>query len=306
MGDLFSAEEFYRGFRNACINPDARTEWSGYRRQVTDFILANSEPGTTVAIYGAGRCDDLELEKMTSHFSKIVLADCMYENQTTGVEPSKYKENIDLTGIPRDSFLLFIDYFQKNLGCLGQREGEEAFREDLFEIIQEAYEKRVDVNGLSGAGRERLKTDYSVILGVHSQLNNSFSGIWNYVLAALAPYRNTRGELYDSCCRLMTDIEMEQRKHTPEIVHSVNDFVISNTGRAFFAGYELYLKEQMAVAATEGAAAVEGAWQCSHDLEEREKAGHIRNTAFIRPEWPLDSRRGINYAMAVGVWDIKL
>lgn len=306
MGERFSAEEFYKGFRGASINPDAREEWKEYRKAVTEFILANSDPGSSLTIYGAGRCDDLELAELSGHFSRVTLADYMYDD-TTDVELCKIAKNIicvnlDMVGIPRGKFLCFIDYFKRNIGLLEMENGEMEFRDRLLDIVREAYKNRSDVSGSAGELREGLKADYSVILGVHSQLNNSFSGIWNYVLAALAPYENTRPGVYESCRRLMADIEMEQRRHTQEIVHSVNDFVIAGTRKAFFAGYELFLKNSNVN--TDGPLAVEGAWQCSHDLEEREKAGKIHNTAFIRPDWPLDARRGICYAMAVGVWEV--
>lgn len=55
--------------------PNAFTEWSGYRNDLTDFIIDHTDSGKTVLIIGAGACNDYDIGRLLFHFSKIILLD---------------------------------------------------------------------------------------------------------------------------------------------------------------------------------------------------------------------------------------
>lgn len=54
---------------------DTFDAWKDYRKAVTEFIIENSEKGSSAAILGAGRCNDMDLSRLSAHFSGITLID---------------------------------------------------------------------------------------------------------------------------------------------------------------------------------------------------------------------------------------
>lgn len=354
MSNSFSAEVFYDTFRAAEINRSAHEDWCDYRATVTQFIIDCSRSGSSVTIFGAGRCDDLNLAELRKHFSFIRLVDfdkkAMQKAMnlygiSSGIEMVEY----DLVGIKREWYIRFIDLFHREFVHLQSSEDCRILGRELVELMHCAYgdpEENTLTNvapGIKGNGErtpiteaavieengERTsiteaaviekngektpaaeaaglqenaddyshwsagKTDYSIILGVHSQLNNSFSGIWNYVLAAVQAAAGIPEEVRTGIKRLMADIETEQRHHTVDIVKRVNDMLLESTGDSIFMGYELYVTNNPQ-------SPVEGAYQCSQDFEAREKKGNIKTECYIRTDWPLAAERGLIYNMVVG------
>lgn len=69
------AKELLATFHASQRIPGAWEAWRGYRGQVTDYILENSQRGTSLAVFGAGRLNDLSLPQLLEHFSKVTLFD---------------------------------------------------------------------------------------------------------------------------------------------------------------------------------------------------------------------------------------
>lgn len=44
-------------------NPNAFEEWRDYRRQLTDVVISATTEGDTLAVYGAGSCNDIDLDR---------------------------------------------------------------------------------------------------------------------------------------------------------------------------------------------------------------------------------------------------
>ena len=96
--------------------PDAYTNWQEYRERLTDYIISTLEPESTLAVFGAGNCNDINLKRLQQHFSQIVLYDrditTLYEALDTyhitlkenivlketdflGITPEEYREYAD-------------------------------------------------------------------------------------------------------------------------------------------------------------------------------------------------------------------
>lgn len=299
MSENFSADLFYDMFREAEINANAFEEWRDYREAVTRYIIEASRPGSSVTIFGAGRCNDIDLAALKEHFGTIRLVDFDKKAMRAAVEKygiSAGTELVehDLVGIKREWYIRFIELFHNEFMHLKTRQDCRMLSGELIELMRSAYgsihECCVAVHGKYA---ELQRTDYSVILGVHSQLNNSFSGIWNYVLAAVRGLDEISGELADGIKEIMIDIENEQRRHTGDIVRRMNDLLLATTQDSVFMGYELYVTDNPQ-------SPVEGAYQCSQDFESREKMGKIRTESYIRTDWPLARDRQLVYNTVVG------
>ena len=57
------------------ILPHARNDWAEYRTAVTAYLLQHTEPQSSVAVFGAGRCNDIDLREFRKHFSSVTLID---------------------------------------------------------------------------------------------------------------------------------------------------------------------------------------------------------------------------------------
>lgn len=326
MSGNFSADLFYDMFREAEINANAFEEWRDYREAVTRYIIEASRPGSSVTIFGAGRCNDIDLAALKEHFGTIRLVDFDKKAMRAAVEKygiSAGTELVehDLVGIKREWYIRFIKLFHNEFMHLKTRQDCRMLSGELIELMRSAYgslhecgeavhgnenmhessEEKCGENdsihegceATHGKYAELQRTDYSVILGVHSQLNNSFSGIWNYVLAAVRGLGEIPGELADGIKEIMIDIENEQRRHTGDIVRRMNDLLLATTQDSVFMGYELYVTDNPQ-------SPVEGAYQCSQDFESREKKGKIRTESYIRTDWPLARDRRLVYNTVVG------
>ena len=57
--------------------PDAYEDWREYRQLLTDTVIecGNGDQSKTIAIIGAGRCNDIDLKALCRHFEIITLVD---------------------------------------------------------------------------------------------------------------------------------------------------------------------------------------------------------------------------------------
>ena len=65
----------YDQLRQQQIIPDAYDRWRAYRQTVTLWLMDQLPEGATVAIVGAGRCNDLNLYLLANHCQTITLID---------------------------------------------------------------------------------------------------------------------------------------------------------------------------------------------------------------------------------------
>ncbi len=54
---------------------DAYLEWRTYRKQLTDFIIQEAKGNESIAILGAGRCNDIDLKRILAYFNEVTLVD---------------------------------------------------------------------------------------------------------------------------------------------------------------------------------------------------------------------------------------
>lgn len=147
---MITAKEFYSRITAMQQLPDARRQWSGYRRQLTDYIINASEPGTSLAVAGAGECNDIDIERLQKHFSKITLIDRRETEMSNKMDTYKL---IDMLGLDDEAYIRFAEAV---LDCRALPEGMAAALHRLYEDI---------------SIRSIGSYDYILAAGLHSQLN---------------------------------------------------------------------------------------------------------------------------------------
>ena len=153
------------------VLPNAYKEWRGYRQELTDFIEENcvAEGGRkpVLAIWGAGRSNDIDLARLTERF-KLVLIDRDAEGLAQACKTYGLEET-DAICVDLPFWNVEFEIYEMFEALLA--EGEEA--EIVIEHLQQvAFDNSHRV--LPDIGR---RFDYSVCIGLHSQLNARFAGL---------------------------------------------------------------------------------------------------------------------------------
>lgn len=251
------------------VLPNAYKEWRGYRQKLTDFIEENcvAEGGCkpVLAIWGAGRSNDIDLARLAERF-KLVLIDRDAEGlvqacKTYGLEKT------DVICVDLPFWNVELETYEMFEALLA--EGEEA--EIVIEYLKQvAFDNSHRV--LPDIGR---RFDYSVCVGLHSQLNARFAGL-------LYMYR----ENYDE--EELQMIENAIRALNEAAVTRTNDVIYMLTEKLMVFGLEWAVVNESAMDQWERLVPedIEGALQLRHDIG-MHKDFDIRIEAERRLFWPF-------------------
>lgn len=141
--------------------------WSGYRKKLTEYILENAGAKKAIAIWGAGGCNDIDID-LLSRENKITLIDHDVEKCKNAVEKSGlYGRDIEYV----DLRFWDIDY-------------------EWYKIFEAMLQEKMNVEYLVGHMRDAVKRmekmdyryivpfDISVAIGIASQLNSRIAGLF--------------------------------------------------------------------------------------------------------------------------------
>lgn len=251
------------------VLPNAYKEWRGYRQKLTDFIEENcvAEGGRkpVLAIWGAGRSNDIDLAGLAERF-KLVLIDRDAEGLAQACKAYGLEET-DAICVDLPFWNVEFEIYEMFEALLA--EGEEA--EIVIEHLQQvAFDNSHRV--LPDIGR---RFDYSVCIGLHSQLNARFAGL-------LYMYR----ENYDE--EELQMIENALRALNEAAVTRTNDVIYMLTEKLMVFGLEWAVVNESAMEQWEKLVPedIEGALQLRHDIG-MHKDFDIRIEAERRLFWPF-------------------
>lgn len=251
------------------VLPNAYKEWRGYRQKLTDFIEENcvAEGGCkpVLAIWGAGRSNDIDLARLAERF-KLVLIDRDAEGLAQACKTYGLEET-DAICVDLPFWNVELETYEMFEALLA--EGEEA--EIVIEHLQQvAFDNSHRV--LPDIGR---RFDYSVCIGLHSQLNARFAGL-------LYMYR----ENYDE--EELQMIENAIRALNEAAATRTNDVIYMLTEKLMVFGLEWAVVNESAMDQWENLVPeeIEGALQLRHDIG-MHKDFDIRIEAERRLFWPF-------------------
>lgn len=251
------------------VLPNAYKEWRGYRQKLTDFIEENcvAEGGCkpVLAIWGAGRSNDIDLARLAERF-KLVLIDRDAEGLAQACKAYGLEET-DAICVDLPFWNVELETYEMFEALLA--EGEEA--EIVIEHLQQvAFDNSHRV--LPDIGR---RFDYSVCVGLHSQLNARFAGL-------LYMYR----ENYDE--EELQMIGNAIRALNEAAVTRTNDVIYMLTEKLMVFGLEWAVVNESAMDQWEKLVPedIEGALQLRQDIG-MHKDFDIRIEAERRLFWPF-------------------
>ncbi|MGG1659479.1 hypothetical protein [Brevibacillus sp. NRS-1366] len=110
---------FYKSM-NTDRDANRREKWKRHREQTSDFIREVTDLISrkgSIAVFGAGNCDDLELELMTSNYDKVVLIDIDKEAVKQGISylPEVDRQKIEIIETDLVNMSTFREEFSKKL-----------------------------------------------------------------------------------------------------------------------------------------------------------------------------------------------
>lgn len=251
------------------VLPNAYKEWRGYRQKLTDFIEENcvAEGGRkpVLAIWGAGRSNDIDLARLAERF-KLVLIDRDAEGLAQACKAYGLEET-DAICVDLPFWNVEFEIYEMFEALLAEGEEAEIVIEHLKQV---AFDNSHRV--LPDIGR---RFDYSVCIGLHSQLNARFAGL-------LYMYR----ENYDE--EELQMIENAIRALNEAAVTRTNDVIYMLTEKLMVFGLEWAVVNESAMEQWEKLVPedIEGALQLRHDIG-MHKDFDIRIEAERRLFWPF-------------------
>lgn len=251
------------------VLPNAYKEWRGYRQKLTDFIEENcvAEGGCkpVLAIWGAGRSNDIDLARLAERF-KLVLIDRDAEGLAQACKTYGLEET-DVICVDLPFWNVELETYEMFEALLAEGEEAEIVIEHLKQV---AFDNSHRV--LPDIGR---RFDYSVCVGLHSQLNARFAGL-------LYMYR----ENYDE--EELQMIENAIRALNEAAVTRTNDVIYMLTEKLMVFGLEWAVVNESAMDQWEKFVPedIEGALQLRHDIG-MHKDFDIRIEAERRLFWPF-------------------
>lgn len=251
------------------VLPNAYKEWRGYRQKLTDFIEENcvAEGGCkpVLAIWGAGRSNDIDLARLAERF-KLVLIDRDAEGLAQACKTYGLEET-DAICVDLPFWNVELETYEMFEALLAEGEEAEIVIEHLKQV---AFDNSHRV--LPDIGR---RFDYSVCVGLHSQLNARFAGL-------LYMYR----ENYDE--EELQMIENAIRALNEAAVTRTNDVIYMLTEKLMVFGLEWAVVNESAMDQWERLVPeeIEGALQLRHDIG-MHKDFDIRIEAERRLFWPF-------------------
>lgn len=257
-------------------NPNAFEEWEEYRRKLTDIVIGGISKGSTLAIYGAGRCNDIDLNRLADHFSEITLLDCDEAAMQAALaryhlagEPGIRTECFDFVGITED------DYEKLAIDMNGVLDSGEITETTMRPVIEAFYASHEDFIYRSP------RYDAVLAAGLHSQLNQTAVSMWRTLCA-------DRGMRLDPVCDPVCNLFHEW---TYPIIVRFNQLLFYSAKQKAFIAYE------QSIQGHEGS--IQGAMQLREDLQRRIEQRQANLNEQHELIWPQNRANGMIFEMIV-------
>lgn len=264
----------------------AYTEWQDYRQLLTRMIINEVPLGAQLAIWGAGRCNDLDLNQLIKHCDTIWLLDkdetamgeALKQYGLTTCKKIKTRQ-CDFTGIGEGIYRAYADKLVTEV----RKKGLYTKTDDLVDCALEflSHVERDFNQRVLSLGDKCY--DYTVMIGVHSQLISMFDWIWQVVLQTIgAEDERVRAQI----------IQFNEK-----VIRKVNHALWQATRYEAIIGCEMGKVNQVGT--------IQGAIQALEDIEETILRGKVSRKNRVYLEWPFNRAQGTIYKMQLQILHIN-
>ncbi len=264
----------------------AYVEWQDYRQLLTHTIISQVPSGAKLAIFGAGRCNDLDLKALVKHCDFIWLLDKderamrqalkQYDLDTSKKIQIKV---CNFTGISAEVYRNYADMLVTEI----RKKGLNTKVDQLVDCALD-YLKRIEIAFDEVQLDLGYKCyDYTVMIGVHSQLISMFDWIWQVMLQTLGQE--------ETCVRAHI-IQFNEK-----VVRKVNNALWQATRYQAIIGCEVGKMNQVG--------SIQGAIQALEDIERTVLKGNLGRKNRVYLEWPFNKAQGVLYKMELQTLSIN-
>ncbi len=263
----------YDTLKNLQLLPNSYQEWTGYRHDVTEWLIAHTEKDTRILLLGIGRSHDIDLRRLSEHTKHLILVDrngCALKEACTqyDVTPEACYA-YDLLGITDTMYHSYADAIVSYVRKEGGATSPEALTHYLIEAV------RTLLSSYSQQKWPMPVVDTVVAIGLHSQLLSMMQWIIRVVLETLQQPSHTIDTVLQQCNR--------------EVVAWFNTQVFTHTKKNYILGYEIERLQRPG--------RIEGALQCEVDMQRRIQQGEVICQASVSCVWPFNASQNISYKM---------
>lgn len=294
------AMNIFESIKKEFTIPNAYSNWKDYRKALTDLILQDEEicdPSAakkrSIAVLGAGPCNDLDLKRLTTHFGSIDLIDVDGESVMDGLinQGQEHCPNIhikegSLTGVSQELTERFFNRLYMYLMEKGRALTKADFIERSlmeFRSIEEAlFRNEADLSNILPV----KSYDMVVAAGLHSQLWSILSYSW-HILSGNVSEQIFGGDVIDP-----EPLHDHIREVDDRLIPLINEAILKSSKHRVLFSSEYDPNSPS-----------EGAWQCIKDIRQRFTGGEIELRESTL-EWPFYPEQRRKYTMLIQ--DIKM
>lgn len=164
--------------------PGAFESWAAYRKEVTDLILESGARGS-IALFGIGPANDIDLRRLRERFGRIVLIDLDRESMERGLVryglqhcPKVELWDTSLSGVTMEDVAAFFETLYNQVVQSGRTLTEAAFMEMSLAALEQIRRKVVSSREALRAKLPAEHYDMVVSVGLHSQFWSILSYSW--------------------------------------------------------------------------------------------------------------------------------
>lgn len=164
--------------------PGAFESWAAYRKEVTDLILASASTGS-IAMFGIGPANDIDLRRLSERFGRITLIDLDRESMERGLAryglqhcPKVELWDASLSGVTMEDVAAFFETLYDQVVRSGLALTEAAFMEMSLAALERIRRKVVSSQEALRAKLPAEHYDLVVSVGLHSQFWSILSYSW--------------------------------------------------------------------------------------------------------------------------------
>lgn len=291
--------DLYTEIKGNFILPNAYEDWKEYRNTLTQYLIQETNQLSlplsfhanmteesflpSLAIIGAGACNDLDISQLIEHFSEITLLDYNEDAMRSAIDtyhldgcPYIDCQAISLNGIKDVHYDDFCNrlqtYLCHNIDQLSPYDFEDYAISLLNNLLKQMENYTIPLPA---------KTyDYVCCFGVHSQLQAMFSYIYRAFEMNLKEMNFFDASAHNQ--RFTKRLQEENERFIP-LFH---DALLNCAKQGIFLGLEEKRTN------TDGA--IEGAYQGIQDIKKRDLT--TKQTSLV---WPFLPSEDINYEMMV-------
>ena len=265
---------------------NAYEDWKDYRQLLTGMVIdaGGSDKSKTIAVIGAGYCNDIDIKSLCRQFNEIILLDCdseALEKVLIGLGEEDAKKVIlrqaSLTGIEESDVSEFFNDTLTKLQNRGKyltyHEFEEILMTNLDRLLGKMYTTEDEVV------KALPRSDIMVCNGICSQLFSFFSYFIRSVAASIPE------ALFKGAMDVADRAEQRLKSKNDVIIPAIVNAILKSAGDYVIFGNE-YSKERP----------VEGAYQC---IEAVAKSGHAIKEC--EATWSFNRNENIEYNMLLQI-----